>query len=202
MLLWKFATILLVVLFATLPHGSIANNGQLSKQDGDRLQSKIDEIAKNGAADPVAPKKTRVTENELNSYLNFNLREKMPKGLANPHVSIVGDGRLAGRVSVDFDEFNRQRTPRGFMDPLSYLSGKVPVSARGFFRSNQGKGQFQLESADVQGVPLPKPLLQELVRFFSRSDANPKGIDIDAPFEFPAKIREIAINKGEAVVIQ
>jgi hypothetical protein len=202
MRLRNFATYLLVALFAIVPNGSKANTGQLSKQDGDRLQSKIDEIAKNGAADPLAPKRTRVTENELNSYLNFNLKEKMPKGLTNPQISIVGDGRLAGRVSVDFDEFNRQRTGRGLMDPLSYLSGRVPVSARGLLRTTEGKGQFQLESADIQGVPLPKPLLQELVRFFSRTDANPKGFDIDAPFDLPAKIREIVTNKGEAIILQ
>jgi hypothetical protein len=201
MFLRKPATFLLVALFAVFPNGSVANNGQLSKQEGDRLQSKIDEIAKNGAADPVAPKKTRVTENELNSYLNFNLKEKLPKGLTNPQVSMLGDSRLAGRVSVDFDEFNRQRT-RGFMDPLSYLSGRVPVSARGSLRAAEGKGQFQLESAEIQGVPLPKPLLQELVRFFSRTNENPKGIDIEAPFALPAKIREMAVNRGEAVVVQ
>jgi hypothetical protein len=201
MFLRKPATFLLVALCAVFPNGSMANNGQLSKQEGDRLQSKIDEIAKNGAADPVAPKKTRVTENELNSYLNFNLKEKLPKGLTNPQVSMLGDSRLAGRVSVDFDEFNRQRT-RGFMDPLSYLSGRVPVSARGSLRAAEGKGQFQLESAEIQGVPLPKPLLQELVRFFSRTNENPKGIDIEAPFALPAKIREMAVNRGEAVVVQ
>lgn len=198
----KLVSALLVALFAIAPNGSHANTGPLSKEDGDRLQSKIEEIAKNGAAEPVKPKKTHVPENELNSYLNLNMKEKMPKGLSGPQVTIVGDGRLVGRVSVDFDEFNRQRKSRGFMDPLSYLSGRVPVNARGLFRANDGKGQFQLESADIQGVPLPKPLLQELVRFFSRTDADPKGFDIDAPFDLPAKIREIVTHRGEALIVQ
>jgi hypothetical protein len=179
-----------------------ANTVQLSKADGDRLQGKIDEIAKNGVAAPVTAKRTHVSENELNSYLTFNLKEKIPKGLTQPEVTFIGDGRLAGRVSVDFDEFNRQRNPRGFMDPFSYLSGRLPVNARGTLRASGGRGQFQFESADIRGLPLPKPLVQELVRFFSRTDTHPKGFDIDAPFELPAKIREIVVNRGEAVVVQ
>ncbi|HZA56331.1 MAG TPA: hypothetical protein VE616_18960, partial [Candidatus Udaeobacter sp.] len=114
----------------------------------------------------------------------------------------VGDGRLGGRVFVDFDEVKRQRRNRGVMDPFNYLSGRVPVTARGILQTRDGKGQFQLQSADVSGIPLPKPLVQELVTFFSRNPENPKGFDLDAPFALPVKIREITINNGEAVIIQ
>jgi hypothetical protein len=76
------------------------------------------------------------------------------------------------------------------------------VTAHGLLRAREGRGQFQLGSAEILGVPLPKPILQELVTFFSRTAENPKGFDIEAPFNLPAKIREIVINKGEAVVAQ
>ena len=88
------------------------------------------------------------------------------------------------------------------MDPLRYISGKVPVTARGGLHTQEGKGQFQLGSAEILGVPLPKPILQELVTFFSRTPERPKGFDIDAPFNLPAKIREVVIGKGEAVMVQ
>jgi len=175
---------------------------QLSKQEGDRLQRKIDEITKNGSAVPVKARRTPVSEAEVNSYLAFNAKDKIPQGLTNPEITIVGDGRLAGRILVDLDEFKRHRSSQGFMDPLSYISGKVPVTAHGLLRTQEGKGQFRLESAEILGVPLPKPILQELVTFFSRTPENPEGFDIDAPFNLPAKIREIMINKEEAVVVQ
>ncbi len=175
---------------------------QLSKQDGDRLQRKIDEITKNGSAIPVLAKKTPVSENEVNSYLAFNAKDKIPHGLTNPQITITGNGRLAGHVLIDIDEFKRHRSPQGFMDPLSYISGQVPVTARGVLRTREGKGQFQLESAEILGFPLPKPILQELVAFFSRTPEHPNGFDMDAPFNLPAKIREVVINKGGAVVVQ
>jgi hypothetical protein len=174
----------------------------LSKEQGDRLERKIEEITKNAAIEPVRSKRTQMSELEVNSYLNFNLRDKIPRGLTNPQITIAGDGQLAGRVFVDIDEFKRQRSSAGILDPLNYISGQVPVTARGVLRTREGKGQFQLGSAEILGVPLPKPILQELVTFFSRTPENPNGFNIDAPFNLPAKIREVVVNRGEAVVVQ
>ena len=188
----------MILSLATSSTGAV----QLSKEQGDRLERKIEEITKNASMEPVRSKRTPMSELEVNSYLNFNLRDKIPRGLTNPQIAIVGDGQLAGRVFVDMDEFKRQRNSAGILDPLSYISGQVPVTARGVLRTQEGKGRFQLVSAEILGVPLPKPILQELVTFFSRTPENPNGFDIDAPFNLPAKIREIAVNRGEAVVVQ
>lgn len=174
----------------------------LSQEDGNRLQAKIDAIVKNAAADPPKPRKFPIAEREANSYLVFNLKEKIPKGLAEPEITMVGDGALAARVLVDMDEVKRRRQSRSVIDPLNYLSGQVPVNARGLLRTREGRGQLYLRSADIGGVPLPKPLLQELVGYFSRTPQNPNGFDIDAPFDLPSKIREISVGAGESVVIQ
>ena len=174
----------------------------LSRQDGDRLQAKIDAIVKNAAADPPKPGKFAIAEREVNSYLVFNLNEKIPKGLAEPEITMIGDGALAARVLVDMDEVKRRRQSRSVIDPLNYLSGQVPLNARGLLRTREGRGQFYLRSADIGGVPLPKPLLQELIGFFSRTPQNPNGFDIDAPFNLPSKIREISVRSGESVVVQ
>ncbi len=175
---------------------------QLSKEHGDRLERKIDEIAKNATMEVVRSKRTPMSELEINSYLNFNVRDKIPRGLTNPQISLIGNGTLSGRVLVDIDEFKRHRASGGLMDPLSYISGQVPVTARGVLRAQDGKGRFQLVSAEILGVPLPKPILQELVAYFSRTPENPNGINMDAPFNLPAKIREVVVNPREAVVVQ
>lgn len=173
-----------------------------SREEGDRLQRKLDELARNAAAEPVRPGRTPATQSEVNSYLAFNLKDKIPRGLANPEINILGDGSLAGRVLVDIDEFKRGRGTEGALDPLSYISGQVPVTARGVLRTRAGRGQFQLISAELLGVALPKQMVRELVAYFSRTRENPKGFNLDAPFDLPAKIRSIEIEKGEAVAVQ
>ena len=190
----------LLLLVAVCAANSAA--AQLSRQEGAGLQEKIDAIAKNGASTPPKPMKTIIEESEANSYLVFNLQDKIPKGLTNPQIHMLENGQLAGRVLVDIDEFKRNRQSNGVMDPLNYLSGQVPVTARGTLRTSVGKGQFQLASAELMGFPLPKPFLQELVSFFSRSRDRPGGFDIDAPFNLPAKIREAVINRGQTALVQ
>jgi hypothetical protein len=175
---------------------------QLSRDQGNSLARKIDAINRNAATQSVQPKRTPMTESEVNSYLRFNINEKIPRGLTKPEIRISADGRLAGRVFVDIDEFKRERSSGGIMDPLSYISGQVPVTARGVLHTQEGKGQFQLVSAEMNGVPLPKVMVQELVTFFSRTRENPAGFNLDAPFGLPAKIREILTTDGEAVVVQ
>jgi hypothetical protein len=188
-----------LLIFSTI---SIAAPLETSKEQGDRLERKIEEIGKNGSIEPVRPKKTPMSELELNSYLNFNAKDKIPTGLTNPRIALLGNGNIGGLVFVDIDEFKRHRGSGGIMDPFNYISGRVPLTARGVFRTKDGRGQFQLVAAEIHRVPVPKPLLQELVSFFSRTKENPRGIDIDEPFHLPAKIRDVIINHGDAVVVQ
>jgi len=181
---------------------STAAAPQISREQGNSLARKIDAINENATAKLATPKRTPITEPEVNSYLAFNIKEKIPRGLAEPHIRLLGNGQLAGRVLVDMDDFKRGRSSGGMLDPLSYISGQVPVTARGVFGTQDGKGQFQLIAAEMNGYPLPKPLVQEFVRYFSRTANNPTGFNIDEPFNLPAKIREITVNPAESVVVQ
>ena len=58
--------------------------------------------------------------------------------------------------------------------------------------------RFTLDSATVGGVPVPKSVLQELVAYYSQSESQPEGLNFEAPFRLPARIREIrtAIGPG------
>ena len=54
----------------------------------------------------------------------------------------------------------------------------------------------------VSGVPIPKLLLQEIVSYYSKTRENPAGINLDDPFALPAGIREIQVERGQAIVVQ
>ena len=96
----------------------------------------------------------------------------------------------------------RERNPTSLLDPFYYLSGRVPVGATRLLRSGAGVAQFDLQSADVGGVPVPKFVLQQIVTHYSRSASQPEGLGLDAPFELPAEIQEIQVERGQAVVVQ
>lgn len=173
-----------------------------NRRDAASLKQKVALI--NAQADRPAKqgRRTIVTESEVNSYLVFDARDQIPAGVVEPAVTILGAGRLSGRAVVDLDAVRKAKNATSFWDPISYLSGRLPVTATGMLVTHNGTGQFTLESAAVAGVTVPKLVLQEIVSYYSRTPSNPSGIGLDDPFALPSRIREIQVQRGQAIIIQ
>jgi len=183
---------------------TVVASGDVSRTraDADQLLRKIAVMATNGLGAKPSPRRTTVTESELNSFLEFHARDEMPAGVLDPIVTIEEAGRLRGRALVDLDEVKKANAGEGGLGMLALLSGRVPVEATGTLRSANGVAQFQLEEATVSGVPVPKALLQQVVSYYSRSPENPEGINLEAPFPLPVNIRQIETLRGQAIVVQ
>ena len=173
-----------------------------SKRDAERPAQKVATITAHGEKPTKQARQTTVTENEVNAYLVYDAGEQMPAGVVEPSVTILGPGRVSGRAVVDLDAVRKQNNPTSLLDPMNYLTGRLPVAATGVLTTSNGVGRFQLESASVSSMPVPKMLLQEIVSYYSRTPENPAGISLDDPFALPARIREIQVERGQAIVVQ
>jgi len=174
----------------------------LSRQEADAFRDKILLITKQGEDEARAPRRTRVTEAELNSWLAYHGKPLTPPGIGDPTITIVGQGKVAGRAVVDLDTVAKKKATGNVLDPWSFIGGKVPVSVSGVLHTKDGLARFELESADVSGVPVPKTLLQELLSYYSRTPDHPQGIRLDDTFELPANIKSIEVGQSQAVVVQ
>lgn len=179
---------------------------RFTKQDADRFQSKLGRIVEFGntpraRSAAIARQTTPLSDTEVNAFLRYHARNQIPVGIVEPTLNALGDGRVGGAAVVDLDAVRTQKQ-RGWLDPLSYLTGKLPVTAQGRLFTQEGVGRFELESAEISGITVPKSVLQELLAYYSRSPEKPAGINMDDPFELPSRIREIRVGKGEAVVVQ
>jgi len=76
------------------------------------------------------------------------------------------------------------------------------VTATGTLTTSNGVGRFELESASAGSIPIPKMFLQEIISHYSRSAENPAGLNLDDPFPLPARIREIQVERGQAIIVQ
>jgi hypothetical protein len=175
-----------------------------SRAEADRCQKKLAGIVQYG----VEPKKraaaarsTQLSDAEVTAYIRHHAKEQTPVGVVEPTLTALGDGRVGGRAIVDLDMVRKQKQ-RSWLDPLAYLSGRVPITATGRLTTKDGVGKFELESAELSSVPVPKTVIQELLSFYSRTPEDPDGINMDDPFELPARIREIRVAKGAATVVQ
>ena len=177
---------------------------RLTKADGDRFQTKLNRIVALGntrAGRARAAQSTQFTDAELNSYLRFHAQDQIPVGVMEPLLNSHGNGIVSGRAVVDLDAVRKQKQ-RGWLDPMGYLTGRLPLTARGRLTTKDGMGRFELESAELSGVTVPKTLLQELLSYYSRTAEDPDGINMDDPFELPSQIREIKVAAGAATIVQ
>ena len=215
-----FGALVLVALAAGLapvaaeqasPPGAAATANAVSRADARRMIEKAAAIEERGDAltrpgtrgtAGTAPATTLVTEREINSYLAFEAGSQVPVGVTEPRITIHGDSRVSGTAVVDLDAVRRQRKATGWLDPMSYLTGRVPVFVAGTLTASNHVARFNLETARISGVPVPKALLQELLTYYSRTPATPRGLSLDDPFPLPARIRQIDMRRGEAIVVQ
>jgi hypothetical protein len=172
-----------------------------SRADANLLRQKIAGITAFGERPSRRLNQTTVTEKELNAFLAYDADEHLPPGVVEPAITIAGAGRVSARAVVDLDAVRKQK-PRSSLDPLGYATGRLPVTAAGVLRTSNGIGRFELESATIASIPVPKPLLQEIVTYYSRTAENPTGIGLDDSFQLPSRIREIHVEPGRAVIIQ
>jgi len=174
----------------------------LTPQLAATFEKKIVAVQANAKAEAKTPRSTPFTEAETNSYLKYKSGPLLPVGLTEPIITIHGEGRVTGRAVVDLDVVRQKQSSGGWFDPTSYMTGKLPVSAVGRIVTADGKGRFELERADVSGIPVPKSLLGQMVNYFTRTADNPTGSSIDDTFELPADIRRIDIATGRFTVVQ
>jgi hypothetical protein len=182
---------------------SIAGETRPSQRDADSLSRKLLVMRQHADAPVAGQRLTPITEDEVNAFLRLTLSDRLPVGVRDPQVTLVGDGKLSARAIVDLDAVRRAARNGGeWLDPRQFLAGQLPVSVRGLLRAENGTARFELDGADVNGIPLPRMLLQEIVTYYSRSAEFPSGVALDAPFELPARIREIHVDAHQAVVVQ
>jgi hypothetical protein len=199
----SFTTVSLVCAVTALAAAQQA----LTQREADSMDQKLAAIVKRGEVGKssrswaAAAVRTTFTERELNAYLKFTAKDQLPKGLVDPQVTMTGDRHVSAHAVVDLSAV-RSAKDRGWLDPASYLSGSYELTLTGVLETSSGTGTMKVESATIGGVPVPKSLLQELVSYYSRSADLPGGFDLDKPFELPANIREIEIQRGAATVIQ
>lgn len=173
----------------------------LSPQSADVFAEKIELIRDHEGG--TGSKRTRLTEDEVNSWFMYRGQKVLPTGVAKPQLTIVGDGQVAAEALVDLEAVAKRRA-RGAssFDPLSLLGGTVPVSVSGLLHTREGKARFEVQSAAISGIPVPVTVLQELVGYYSRTPERPEGVRLDETFTLPSGIRQVEIGRGQAVVVQ
>jgi hypothetical protein len=157
------------------------------------LQQKIDAI-KAAERDKQRNESSRVqvSESELESYLLYSLQDEIPAKVDSADVQLAQD-----TVALDTQiTFASNATGNPVMDAL--VGGTHNLFVKGKFVAQKGEGKFDLQEVRVDGIPVPNVLIQALIKKY----VNPKypEVDLNAPFEMPWGIEELALEPGIAKV--
>ena len=180
----------------------VVSAGAESRQAAEALSKKIAAITQKGnQGSKGSPSSVTLTQDELNSWFVYRSPRYLPAGVSKPTVALIGQGSMRGTATLDLDAVARKRSKNPF-DPLSYLFGRVPVTVTGVLRTRNGMGRFDVQAADIAGIPVPKTILQELLSYYASSPEQPDGIQLDEAFALPANIQRIDVAPGQMVVVQ
>jgi hypothetical protein len=181
-----------------------ANGQDASRADAAAMASKIarmQELTAHPRPPKAEPVRTAFTDREMNAYLQVEGPSFLPAGITDAHVSTGEGGRVTARAMIDLDAV-RLSQQRGLLDPLAFVRGSVEVVATGSVVARDGSGTARFESATVAGIPVPKRVAEELLRFYTRTPERPQGFSLDDTFDLPAQIRSVNVDAGRVTVTQ
>lgn len=138
----------------------------------------------------------RFTEAEVNSYLFYELASRYPRGVSKINVRFT-PGHLQGTCEVDFEKLRAaRRSPGGMMDYLFF--GVHTLAVEGGFSAVGGTGQFDLQTVELDGVPLPRMLVDFLIDTYLRPRFP--TLALDSPFRMPYSIDRVQVGRASIEV--
>lgn len=191
---------LAAVLFGIVVLSGVAEASNVSRAAAESCNAKVRRLHAYAAnKQPGRTQATRLSEDEINSYLAFHLSSKYHPSLKSLAVSFE-EKRVKALVEVDFDRLGKK--PGGLLVKLFDLlfSGTHSVMTRGQLITGAGKGHLLLEEAAFDGRTLPKGLVEEIISAVGRKQNPP--LDPLQPSRIPHGIQKVEVHAGYVIVHQ
>jgi hypothetical protein len=183
-----------VVAFHSISAGAAHTKGA-SPQSAKSLQQKIDAIKK--AADTPGHKRgssrVELSEGELESYVVYSLKDDIPAQIDMIDVQL-GQDTVGADTQITFKS---NATGNPVYDAL--VGGTHNLFVKGKIVGHEGRGKFDLQEVQVDGIPVPNVLIQALIKRYVKPQ-HPE-VDLNEPFDLPWNIQELKLEPAKATVV-
>jgi hypothetical protein len=159
-------------------------------------ERKLQRMQNNGEQAHPDPAPTEFTEQEINAYFASGNVE-LPAGVQSVILQ-EQPGVIVGTSRVDFDQI---KTGKNSYNPLlSVFTGLHDVVVMAHARGEHGQGLVQVDSVSIDGVEVPRFVLELFVERY----LQPKypNIGIESRFALPARVDAATVGQHEVTVIQ
>jgi hypothetical protein len=187
----------LILLTLTLTEAAAAQNKPLQNSAAvASMDRKLQRIEANGASAHPDQTPTEFTEEEVNSYLASG-RVQLPSGVQS--VKFQGEpGIITANTRVDFDQLKAGK--RSSNPLLSMFSGVHDVIVQAHAHGSGGQGIVNVDSVSLDGVEIPRFVLQLFVEKY----LQPKypNIGLDSHFALPDRMDTATVGRHKLTVTQ
>jgi len=168
---------------------------EVSPKSAESLQVKIDTVKK-ASKNPDRRRgasRIELSEAELESYVLYALKDEIPAQLDSINVHL-GPGTVASDTQVTFAS---NSIGNAVVDSL--VGGTHNLFLKAKLAGEQGRGKFDLDEVRLDGIPVPKILIQTL--FDKYVKPNYPEADLKEPFDLPYGIEQLKLEPGKATVV-
>jgi hypothetical protein len=161
-----------------------------------RFEQHVQFIRSNGTQPQPSPQPTVFTDEEGNAWFAEG-GLKLPAGIEKLTYTTTPGAIVADSV-VDFDQLTAGKHSA---NPLLLLfSGKHDVEVKATASGKHGTATVHVESASLDGTPIPRSALQ----FFVDRYVKPKypKVGLDTQFAMPDRIETATVETGKVVLVQ
>jgi hypothetical protein len=160
------------------------------------MEHKLDHLLSNSKLEHPDPTPTVFTEEEINAYLASG-EVKLPAGVDS--VSFQEEpGVVTASLKVDFDKLTATRNSGNPL--LQIFTGKHAIEGRAHAHGVDGSGFVNLDSVSLDGVEIPRLLLQLFVDQYLRPRYPQVGLD--SVFALPARIDAVVVGSHRLTLTQ
>lgn len=159
-------------------------------------ESKLQHLQNNGEQAHPDPAPTEFTQQEINAYFASGSVD-LPAGVQSVVLQET-PGVIVGTSRVDFDQI---KTGKNSYNPLlSVFSGLHDVVVTAHARGEHGQGLVQVDSVSIDGVEVPRFVLELFVERY----LQPKypNIGIDSRFTLPARVDAATVGQHKVTITQ
>ena len=184
-----------VFLAAFFAFGPAAAVGQ-AKPEIAGVERKLEHLEGNGSRPQPDSAPTVFTEDEINAYFAAG-KVELPTGVRSVHFQ-AQPGVVTATTQVDFDKLQEGRSSSNPL--LSMFTGVHEAVVVAQAHGSGGVGYVQVDSGSLDGVEIPRFVLQLFVEKF----LQPKypGIGLDSKFALPDRIDTAAVGSHTLTIVQ
>ncbi len=163
-----------------------------------RVEDVLTELESREKANDRQSRTFVLAETDMNAYLASEIAKRERKDVERLVVKMNDENRFVTSLTVNLDKVDVKTDSMTGALFRALLRGTQTIEMDGKLTTEKGKGTYEVQSATMNGVPLPASLVNAIISSVGKQQDPP--FDPTEPFDLPYKIQKIEVSSGKTTI--